>query len=187
MSGVYTIILYNDEPFLYVPTQKSWSAVTEGRGCSNGEVYNLHFLWPPPPGGKPEELGRSIRVGVHLEYRCNLFQNVLRWSVEPPWTCLLHKTKKNHWNVVLGHFSMTPGGKPEELSQSQGEGYIFNIYIIYSKRFYVDRLNLLGQDHCTKLRKISKNAVWGHILWPLGQTGSARCIYLWNTVGGAMF
>ena len=51
---------------------------------------------------------------------------------------------------------MTPGGKPEELSQSQGEGYIFNIYIIYSKRFYVDRLNPQGQDHCTKLRKISK-------------------------------
>ena len=59
---------------------------------------------------------------------------------------------------------MTPGGKPEELSQSQGEGYIFNIHIIYSKRFYVDRLNPLGQDHCTKLRKISKNDVWGHIL-----------------------
>ena len=65
MSGVYTIILYIDEPFLYVPTQKSRSAVTEGRGCSNGEVYNLHFLWPPhppPPGANRSRLvnkGRS--------------------------------------------------------------------------------------------------------------------------------
>ena len=30
------------------------------------------------PGGKPEELGRSIRVGAHLEYGYNLFKNVLR-------------------------------------------------------------------------------------------------------------
>ena len=67
----------------------------------------LTFSMTPPPRGKPEELGRSIRVGAHLEYRCNLFQNVLRWSVEPPWTCLLHKT--NHWNVVWGHFLWPPG------------------------------------------------------------------------------
>ena len=44
---------------------------------------------------------------------------------------------------------MTPGGKPEELSQSQGKGYIFNIYIIYSKRFQVDWLKTLGQVHYT--------------------------------------
>ena len=95
----------------------------------------------PPGGGTSEELVRSIRVGAHLEYRCNLFQNVLRWSVEPPWTCLLQKE--------------------EEQGRSKGEVHIFKIYFIDSKRLQVDRLKTLGRVHYTKHSIYLWNAVGG--------------------------
>ena len=110
------------------------------------------------PGGKPEELGQSKGEGyifnIYIIYSKRFYVDRLNPLGRVYYTKLRNSLK----------CCVTPGGKPEELSQSQGEGYIFNIYIKYSKRFYIDRLSPLGRDYCTKLRKISKNAVWGHIL-----------------------
>ena len=50
------------------------------------------------------------------------------------------------WGYVL----RPPGAEPEEPGRSKGEVHIFNIYIIDSKRFQVDRLKTLGQVHYTK-------------------------------------
>ena len=50
------------------------------------------------------------------------------------------------WGYVL----RPPGAEPEEPGRSKGEVHIFNIYIIDSKTFQVDRLKTLGQVHYTK-------------------------------------
>ena len=64
---------------------------------------------------------------------------------------------------------MTPGGKPEVLRRSQGEVHIFNINIIDSKRFQVDRLKNLGRVHYTRHSFISvKYCGWGYVLRPPG-------------------
>ena len=50
------------------------------------------------------------------------------------------------WGYVL----RPPGAEPEEPGRSKGEVHIFNIYIIDSEKFQVDRLKPLGQVHYTK-------------------------------------
>ena len=84
--------------------------------------------------------------------------------------------------MLCGAIFYDPRGKTGRArSVTRGGVHLQYIYIIYSKRFNVDRLNPLGQDHCTKLRKICKNAVWAIFYDPRRQTGSARSV----TRGGA--
>ena len=64
---------------------------------------------------------------------------------------------------------LDPRDKPEEPVRSKGEVHIFNIYMIYSERFQIDRLKTLGQVHYTKHRQMCEILLgWGYVLRPPG-------------------